>query len=49
VVQGDPKTLKKTIKDLEKKMLKAAEDLNFEEAARYRDQIKAIESGQLSV
>ncbi len=48
LVQGDPKTIKKTIKDLEKKMLKAAEDLNFEEAARYRDQIKAIESGQLS-
>jgi len=26
-------------------MLQAAEDLHFEEAARLRDQIKAIESG----
>lgn len=30
------------IKDLEKKMKQASEDLNFEEAARYRDQIQAV-------
>lgn len=44
-----PTTFKKTIKDLEKKMLKAAEDLNFEEAALLRDRIKEIEKRQLSV
>jgi excinuclease ABC subunit C len=30
------------IKDLENKMKQAAEELNFEEAARYRDQIQAV-------
>jgi excinuclease ABC subunit B len=47
VQQLDPKTFKKTIKDLEKKMLKAAESLDFESAATYRDQIKAIEEKHL--
>lgn len=43
----DTKTFKKTLRDLEKKMLKAAEDLNFETAAKYRDQIKTLETKQL--
>jgi excinuclease ABC subunit B len=47
VQQLDPKTFKKTIKGLEKKMLKAAESLDFESAATYRDQIKAIEEKHL--
>ncbi len=37
------KDLKKTIRDLEKKMHQAAEDLNFEEAARMRDTIRILE------
>lgn len=37
------KTIEGHIKDLEKKMLKAAEDLEFEEAARLRDEIKYYE------
>ena len=42
-----PKDLKKKVRDLEKKMHKAAEDLNFEDAAKYRDEIKALEKGHL--
>lgn len=42
-----PKDLKKEVKALEKKMYQAAEDLDFENAARYRDEIKALEEGQL--
>lgn len=42
-----PKDLKKKVRDLEKKMHKAAEDLNFEDAAKYRDEIKALEKSQL--
>ena len=39
--------LEKHIKSLEDKMLKAAEDLNFEEAARIRDEIKRLNETSL--
>ena len=39
--------LEKHIKSLEEKMLKAAEDLNFEEAARIRDEIKRLNETSL--
>ena len=41
--------LKKHIEDLNKKMIKAAEDLEFEEAARLRDEIKRLEAGELGL
>jgi excinuclease ABC subunit B len=46
-VQGllSEKDLKRTLRDLEKKMHQAAEDLNFEEAAKLRDRIRALERG----
>jgi excinuclease ABC subunit B len=33
---------------LEKEMLDAAADLNFEKAAKLRDEIKALEAGELA-
>ena len=39
----------KHIKSLEDKMLKAAEDLNFEEAAKIRDEIRKLESTELEI
>ncbi|GHF23386.1 hypothetical protein GCM10017044_17380 [Kordiimonas sediminis] len=41
--------LKKHIEDLSKQMMQAAEDLEFEEAARLRDEIKRLEAGELGV
>jgi len=38
------KDLKRTLRDLEKKMYQAAEDLNFEEAAKLRDRIRGLET-----
>ena len=43
-----PAQLMKHVKDLEKKMYKAAKDLEFEEAARLRDQLKKLQSGEIS-
>ncbi len=43
-----PKKLAATIKKLEKEMLDAAADLNFEKAAKLRDEIKALEAGELA-
>ena len=47
--QLSPDELKKEIKKLRKEMFQAAEDLNFEQAAEFRDRIKALEEGQLGV
>jgi excinuclease ABC subunit B len=44
-----PESLDKMIEDLRKKMLDAAAKLEFEEAARYRDRISAIEQRGLEV
>ncbi|OPZ58198.1 MAG: UvrABC system protein B [Deltaproteobacteria bacterium ADurb.Bin510] len=41
--------LKATIKQLEQKMLAAAEDLAFEQAAEYRDEIKRLKKINLAI
>ena len=41
--------LKATIKQLEKKMLAAAEDLAYEQAAEYRDEIKRLKKISLAI
>jgi excinuclease ABC subunit B len=43
------KALKAHVKKLEKNMLKAASDLDFETAARLRDEIKRLEMGALKI
>ncbi len=45
----DPKSLQKQIKKLEAKMHKAASDLEFEDAAKIRDEIKRLEALDLMV
>ena len=44
-----PEKITKHIKDVKAKMLKAAENLDFEEAARLRDQIKELEETMLKL
>jgi excinuclease ABC subunit B len=44
-----PEELSKTIKELEQQMFKHAQDLEFEEAARLRDQIHHIEISQIGL
>ena len=46
---GDPKKLKKEIEKLRKKMKKFASDLDFEEAAKVRDEVKRLELLELSL
>lgn len=45
VAAMDEKTLAKEIKRLEKAMMDAARNLEFEAAARYRDELKALKEG----
>jgi excinuclease ABC subunit B len=45
----DPESLEKQIKALEKKMKAAARNLEFEEAARLRDEMKLLETKELEV
>jgi excinuclease ABC subunit B len=42
-----PEQIQEMIKDLHQKMLDAAQDLEFEEAARLRDEIKVLEEKEL--
>jgi excinuclease ABC subunit B len=46
---GTPEALEKRIKQLEKKMKEAAKKMEFEEAARWRDEIKGLQVRQLEV
>jgi len=41
--------IERTVKALEKKMREAADDLRFEEAAQYRDEIKRLKKIQMAV
>jgi excinuclease ABC subunit B len=43
------RNIKKTIKELEKKMMDAANNLKFEEAAKYRDEIKRLDRIYIAV
>ncbi len=44
-----PQALEKTVKQLERQMFKHAENLEFEEAARLRDEIRRIEERNLGM
>jgi excinuclease ABC subunit B len=48
-LQASPAKMAKHIEQMKKKMIKAAEDLEFEEAARLRDEIKKIEERGLGI
>jgi excinuclease ABC subunit B len=41
--------IKETMKELEKKMMNAAQDLRFEEASEYRDEIKRLKRIHMAV
>ena len=45
----DPAKMRKHLEGLKKEMLQAAADLEFEDAARLRDEIKALEEAELGV
>lgn len=47
--RSDPKTLRKEIETLRKKMRKAAQSLEFEEAAKVRDEVKRLEMIELNL
>ena len=44
-----PELIRETIEDLTKKMKKAAKELEFEEAARLRDEVKALQERELEL
>ena len=43
------KEITKTIKELKKKMKKSAEEMDFESAVKFRDQIKSLELKELEL
>jgi Helicase subunit of the DNA excision repair complex len=45
---SDPKLLAKHMNKLEKEMLKASKDLQFEQAARLRDEILRLKAQMIS-
>ncbi len=45
----DPKALRKRIEELKAKMLKHAENLEFEDAAQLRDEVKKLEEAELGL
>jgi excinuclease ABC subunit B len=47
--RADPRALKKRIEVLKKQMLKAASNLEFEEAAKLRDEVKKLEDLELGL
>jgi excinuclease ABC subunit B len=47
VVLPDPEMFEVDVKKLEKEMLKAAEELDFERAASLRDQLRKVEAARL--
>ena len=47
LIPKDPKKMGKLLMELEKKMLKHAQDLEFEEAARVRDQLQELREQEL--
>ena len=47
VIPDDPKALGKLLQKLEKQMLDHAQNLEFEEAARLRDQLQEVRDKQL--
>ena len=49
ILLSDTKKLKQTIDKLRSDMKKAAKDLEFEEAAKLRDQINALEEASLEL
>ncbi|MGD9075332.1 MAG: excinuclease ABC subunit UvrB [Desulfobacteraceae bacterium] len=44
-----PEVIREMVRDLEKKMKRAAKQLEFEEAARFRDEIRVLEQKELDV
>ena len=44
-----PEVIREMVRDLEKKMERAAKQLEFEEAARFRDEIRVLEQKELDV
>ena len=44
-----PEVIREMVRDLEKRMKSAAKKLEFEEAAHFRDQIRALEQNELDV
>ena len=47
VIPKEPKEMGKLLMELEKKMLKHAQDLEFEEAAQVRDQLTELREQEL--
>jgi excinuclease ABC subunit B len=48
-VYNSPEAVRKRKSEIEKKMLQAAGDLEFEEAARLRDELRKLEAQELGI